>query len=320
MKPLRGNCSCPPYGGARRIDASTLSGCASTASTRGPATPARPRSATVSGCPRTTPGSGPTAPSTRRARRSAPPSRAAFPDEIADLLRRVQNDLFDVGADLVGARSGRRAARARAGCASATAHVAALEEACDRHSEALEPLTSFVLSGGTPAAAALHVARTTCRRAERCAVALAELDGGEPGLAGLPEPALGSPVHPRAGRERRRPRRRALAARGVDRARTRRSYSVEIIPTAIVNRVAGENPFRYGDVVSGTQFTDRRAEIAALRADVESGQNVVVIAPRRTGKSSLMRACVEELRAGGRPRRRVRPLRRAPTRAGWWSS
>ena len=63
--------------------------------------------------------------------------------------------------------------------------------------------------------------------------------------------------------------------------------------------MADENPFRYGDVVSGTQFTDRRAEIAALRADVESGQNVVVIAPRRTGKSSLMRACVEELRAGG---------------------
>ena len=54
------------------------------------------------------------------------------------------------------------------------AHVTAIEAACDRYSEALEPLTSFVLSGGTPAAAALHVARTTCRRAERCAVALAE--------------------------------------------------------------------------------------------------------------------------------------------------
>ena len=36
--------------------------------------------------------------------------------------------------------------------------------------------------------------------------------------------------------------------------------------------MAGENPFRYGDVVSGTQFTDRRAEIAALRADVEAGR------------------------------------------------
>jgi cob(I)alamin adenosyltransferase len=96
-----------------------------------------------------------------------------LPAEIADLLRRVQNDLFDVGADLavpVGTTRGKGKSRLRIG----EAHVAALEEACDRHSEALEPLTSFVLSGGTGAAAALHVARTTCRRAERCAVALAE--------------------------------------------------------------------------------------------------------------------------------------------------
>ena len=93
-------------------------------------------------------------------------------DDVSDLLRRVQNDLFDVGADLsvpVGTTRGKGKSRLRIG----DAHVAALEEACDRYSEALEPLTSFVLSGGTPAAAALHVARTTCRRAERCAVALA---------------------------------------------------------------------------------------------------------------------------------------------------
>ena len=94
-------------------------------------------------------------------------------DDVADLLRRVQNDLFDVGADLsvpVGTARGRGKSRLRIG----DAHVAAIEEACDRYSEALEPLQSFVLSGGTPAAAALHGARTTCRRAERCAVALAE--------------------------------------------------------------------------------------------------------------------------------------------------
>jgi len=93
-------------------------------------------------------------------------------DDVSDLLRRVQNDLFDVGADLsvpVGTTRGKGKSRLRIG----DAHVAALEEACDRYSEALEPLTSFVLSGGTPAAAALHTARTTCRRAERCAVALA---------------------------------------------------------------------------------------------------------------------------------------------------
>src|SRR6476661_6610537 len=79
----------------------------------------------------------------------------------------------------------------------------------------------------------------------------------------------------------------------------RPSYSVCDNTACYSSPMAGENPFRYGDVVSGTQFTDRRAEIAALRADVESGQNVVVIAPRRTGKSSLMRACVEELRGSG---------------------
>ncbi len=98
-----------------------------------------------------------------------------LPGEIADLLRSVQNDLFDVGADLsvpVGTTRGKGKSRLRIG----EAHVAAIEAACDRYSEPLEPLTSFVLSGGTPAAAALHVARTTCRRAERCAVALADHD------------------------------------------------------------------------------------------------------------------------------------------------
>jgi cob(I)alamin adenosyltransferase len=96
-----------------------------------------------------------------------------LPDDVADLLRRVQNDLFDVGADLsvpVATTRGKGKSRLRIG----EEHVTAIEEACDRYSEALEPLTSFVLSGGTPAAAALHLARTICRRAERCAVALAE--------------------------------------------------------------------------------------------------------------------------------------------------
>jgi cob(I)alamin adenosyltransferase len=98
-----------------------------------------------------------------------------LPDDVAELLRRVQNDLFDVGADLavpVGTTRGKGKSRLRID----ERHVTALEEACDRYAETLEPLTSFVLSGGTPAAAALHVARTTCRRAERYAVALAELE------------------------------------------------------------------------------------------------------------------------------------------------
>jgi cob(I)alamin adenosyltransferase len=91
---------------------------------------------------------------------------------MADLLVRVQNDLFDVGADLsvpLDTDRGHGKSRLRI----TDDHVIALERACDELGERLEPLTSFVLSGGTPAAAALHVARTTCRRAERHAVALA---------------------------------------------------------------------------------------------------------------------------------------------------
>jgi cob(I)alamin adenosyltransferase len=93
-------------------------------------------------------------------------------EEPARLLRRVQNDLFDVGADLavpLETTRGKGKSRLRI----TEAHVSALEEACDRHGEGLAPLTSFVLSGGTPQSAALHLARTVCRGAERHAVALA---------------------------------------------------------------------------------------------------------------------------------------------------
>jgi cob(I)alamin adenosyltransferase len=99
--------------------------------------------------------------------------------ELADLLGRAQNDLFDVGADLavpLDTERGHGKSRLRI----TEAHVAALERACDGLGERLAPLESFVLSGGTPAAAALHVARTTCRRAERHAVALSESEPVNP--------------------------------------------------------------------------------------------------------------------------------------------
>ena len=97
---------------------------------------------------------------------------AGVESELEALLRRVQNDLFDVGADLsvpLDTDRGRGKSRLRID----GRHVAGLEAACDRHAARLEPLRSFVLSGGTPAAAALHAARTATRRAERYAVALA---------------------------------------------------------------------------------------------------------------------------------------------------
>ena len=82
-----------------------------------------------------------------------------------DLLRREQCELFDLGAEL--ATPGDAAERI------GVEHVEALEAAIDRHEAGLEPLTCFVLPAGTPTAAALHVARTVCRRAERRVVSLA---------------------------------------------------------------------------------------------------------------------------------------------------
>ena len=93
--------------------------------------------------------------------------------EAADLLRTIQNDLFDLGADLcVPERPKGRMARARAPLRITEDHVRPLEQAIDRFNAALDPLTSFVLPGGTAASAWLHLARTVCRRAERRVVAL----------------------------------------------------------------------------------------------------------------------------------------------------
>jgi len=87
-----------------------------------------------------------------------------LPEDIAELLVRIQNDLFDVGADLctpVVDEPRHEPLRVT------QAYVDFLEHACDEHNGKLEPLRSFVLPGGTPAAAGLHVARTVIRRAER---------------------------------------------------------------------------------------------------------------------------------------------------------
>lgn len=87
------------------------------------------------------------------------------PERTASWLRRIQNDLFDLGADLSVPPGGDRE-RLRVGAEQVTW----LEHACDEVNDTLEPLRSFVLPGGTRAAAQLHVARTVCRRAERRAL------------------------------------------------------------------------------------------------------------------------------------------------------
>jgi cob(I)alamin adenosyltransferase len=89
-------------------------------------------------------------------------------EELAGLLREVQNDLFDVGADLCVPPSAGDAGKLRV----TARQVERLEKLIDRHNENLQPLRSFVLPGGTPAAAWCHLARTVCRRAERDVVTL----------------------------------------------------------------------------------------------------------------------------------------------------
>lgn len=94
-------------------------------------------------------------------------------DEAFDaMLGRIQNELFDLGADL-STPPGSAEAEART-LRMIDSQVARLEAEIDALNEALPPLTSFILPGGTAAAAALHLARTVARRAERAAVALME--------------------------------------------------------------------------------------------------------------------------------------------------
>jgi len=91
------------------------------------------------------------------------------PDDFRPLLERVQNELFDVGADLsvpYGVGDGRLRVTQE--------QIDGLERACDAFNADLPELKSFVLPGGTGAAARLHVARTVCRRAERDALLAAQ--------------------------------------------------------------------------------------------------------------------------------------------------
>jgi cob(I)alamin adenosyltransferase len=89
--------------------------------------------------------------------------------ELDAVLGLIQNDLFDLGADLAVPQREGKVERLR----MLASQVERLERDIDTLNEPLAPLTSFVLPGGTPAAAYLHLARTICRRAERMMVELA---------------------------------------------------------------------------------------------------------------------------------------------------
>jgi cob(I)alamin adenosyltransferase len=92
-----------------------------------------------------------------------------MPETYAEWLRHVQNDLFDVGADIAAPEdTGRERLR------MIPEQTEWLEQRCDEVNATLKPLKSFVLPGGTMAASQLHVCRTVCRRAERLAIACGE--------------------------------------------------------------------------------------------------------------------------------------------------
>lgn len=94
------------------------------------------------------------------------------PAEFDRLLERLQNELFELGAELASPNA------EKMGTATlGDEHVERLEKAIDHFEAQVEPLRQFVLPGGVPAAAWLHLARTVCRRAERRVVALASCPG-----------------------------------------------------------------------------------------------------------------------------------------------
>lgn len=96
------------------------------------------------------------------------------------MLRRIQNDLFDLGADLSTPEATSGGAAEDEVLRVTSAQVEALEQAIDQHNAPLAPLTSFVLPGGRELACWLHLARTVCRRAERLTSALASTESVNP--------------------------------------------------------------------------------------------------------------------------------------------
>jgi cob(I)alamin adenosyltransferase len=101
-------------------------------------------------------------------------------DQAAAGLGRAQNDLFDLGADLAMPDFENDAAASRPRLRIVAAQVTRLETEIDAMNADLQPLRSFVLPGGTPLAAHLHLARTVCRRAERLVVGLAAAEPVNP--------------------------------------------------------------------------------------------------------------------------------------------
>ncbi len=99
-------------------------------------------------------------------------------DEIDRVLARIQNELFEVGAEIASPDPVAKGTRT-----IGQSHVKTIEDEIDRYASGLAPLKHFIIPGGSRGAALLHIARTVCRRAERCLVALVHDDPERVSLA-----------------------------------------------------------------------------------------------------------------------------------------
>ena len=102
---------------------------------------------------------------------------ASLDEDVEKVLRPIQNDLLHLGADLC--IPDERKSEIKAPCMEAR-HVKALEDHLDRFTDELEPLENFLLPGGSPGSAHLHLARCICRRAERLVIALSRNESVSP--------------------------------------------------------------------------------------------------------------------------------------------
>ena len=111
-------------------------------------------------------------------------ARALGPEQFADrLLENIQRDLFTIGAELATPDPDKlHKVFAHGRAAIGDPEIDALEQAIDGQESRLEPLKHFILPGGTPQAAALHLGRTVCRRAERAVVAVARHERISPAI------------------------------------------------------------------------------------------------------------------------------------------
>lgn len=105
-------------------------------------------------------------------------ARTHADEDLSQLLDGVQRDLFAIGAQIADPRA--QVASRREKAALAAGRIVDVERAIDAREAQMPPLTAFILPGGTPLAASLHVARTVCRRAERSVLALGRTDPVDP--------------------------------------------------------------------------------------------------------------------------------------------